>query len=64
MFGFRDQSAINNVTWTLNAIQSELEIQTLYMTEERTQFATSMGSLANGNLLAALILYLKLQKIL
>ena len=64
MFAFRAQSAINNVTWTLNAIQSELQIQTLYMTEERTQFATSMGVLANGNLPAALIPYLELQKTL
>ena len=41
---------MNNVNWTLNAIQSELQIQTLYITEERTQFATSTGDLANGNL--------------
>ena len=43
MFAFRAQSAINNVTWTLNAIQSELQIETLYMTEKRKQFATGMG---------------------
>ena len=34
------------------------------MTEEKTEFATSMGVLANGNLPAALIPYLELQKIL
>ena len=34
------------------------------MREEKTQFATSMGVLANGNLPAALIPYLELQKIL
>ena len=34
------------------------------MTDERTQFATGMGALANGNLPAALIRYLELQKIL
>ena len=64
MFAFRAQSAINNVTWTLNAIQSELQIQTLYMTKERTQFSTSMVVLANGNPPAALIPYLELEKIL
>ena len=64
MFAFRAQSAINNVTWTLNAIQSELQIQTLYMTEERTQFTTSTDVLANANLPAALIPYLELQKLL
>ena len=64
MFAFRAQSAINKVTWTLNATQSELQIHTLYMTEESTQFATSMGVLANSNPPSALILYLELQKIL
>ena len=64
MFAFRAPSSINNVIWTLNAIQSELQIQTLYMTAERTQFATSMAFLANGNPPAALISYLELQKIL
>ena len=64
MFSFRAQSAINNVTRTLNAIQSELQIQMLYMKEEKTQFGTSMGVLANDNLPAALIPYWELQKIL
>ena len=62
MFAFRAQSAINNVTWTLNAIQIELQIQTLYMTEDRPQFAIILDVLANVNLLAALIPYLELQK--
>ena len=34
------------------------------MTEQRTQFATSMGVPANGNLPAAQIPYLELQKTL
>ena len=38
MFAFRAQCAVNNVNWKMKAIQSELQIQTLYMAEESTQF--------------------------
>ena len=62
-FAFRVQSAINNVTWTLHAIQNELQIQALYMTEQKTRFATSLDVLSDEKLPATLIPFLELQKI-
>ena len=53
MYAFRAQSAINNVSWYLNAMQSELQVQTLYLTEQRNIFITSIGVLSKGILPAA-----------
>ena len=64
MFAFRVQIVINNVTWTLNAIQSKLQIQTPYMTEQRTRFATSLRVLSNGQLPGTLIPNLEFKKML
>ena len=62
MYAFRSQSAINNVSWTLNAMHSELQVQTLYLTEQRNIFITSIGVLSNGVLPAALVPYEDLRK--
>ena len=55
MYVFRAQSAINNVSWTLNAMHSELQVQTLYLTEQRKIFMISIGVLSKGILPAALV---------
>ena len=57
MYAFRAQSAISNVSWTLNAMHSELQIQKLYLTEQRNIFITSIGLLSKGILPAALVPY-------
>ena len=62
MYAFCAQSAINNVSWTFNAMHSELQVQTLYLTEQRNIFITSIGVLSNGVLLAALVPYEDLRK--
>ena len=64
MYAFCAQNAINNVSWTLNAMLSELKVQTLYLTEQRTIFFTSIGVLSKGILPAALIPYEDLWKII
>ena len=62
MFAYRAQSAINKVTWTLNVIQSELQIQT--PSEQKTSCDTSLRTLANEKLNATIVIYLELQKTL
>ena len=57
MYAFRAQSAIDNVSWTLNATHTELQVQTLYLTEQRNIFITSIGVLSKGILPAALVPY-------
>ena len=57
MYAFRAQSAINNVSWTLNAMHSELQVQTLYLTAQRNIYITSIGVLSKGILRAALVPY-------
>ena len=42
MYAFRAQSAINNVSWTLNAMHSELQVQTLYLTEQRNKYLQAL----------------------
>ena len=42
IYAFRAQSAINNVSGTLNAMHNELQVQTLYLTEQRNIFITSI----------------------
>ena len=64
MYDFCAQSAINNVSWTLNATHSELQVQTLYLTEQRNTFITSIGVLSKGILPAALVPYEDLPKII
>ena len=64
MYAFRNQSAINNVSWTLNAMHSELQVQTLYLTEQRNIFIKSIGVLSKGILPAALVPYEDLRKII
>ena len=64
MYAFRAQSAINNVSWTLNAMHSELQVQTLYLTEQRNMFITSIGVLSKGPLPTALVPYEDLRKII
>ena len=64
MYAFCSQSAINNVSWTLNAMHSELQVQTLYLTEQRNIFITSIRVLSKGILPAALIPYEDLRKII
>ena len=64
MYAFRAQSAINNVSWTLNAMHSELQVQTLYLTEQRNMFITSIGVLSKGILPASLVPYEDLRKII
>ena len=64
MYAFRTQSAINNVSWTLDAMHSELQVQTLYLTEQRNIFITSIGVLSKGILPAALVPYEDLRKII
>ena len=56
------QSAINNVSWTLNAMHSELQVQTLYLTEQSNLLITSIGVLSKGILPAALVPYEDLRK--
>ena len=63
MYASRTQSAINNVSWTLNAMHIELQVQTLYLTEQRNIFITSIGVLSKGILPAALVPYEDLRKI-
>ena len=46
---FCAQSAINNVSWTLNAMHSELQVQTLYLTEQRNIFFYKHWSAIQGN---------------
>ena len=43
MYDFCAHSAINNVSWTLNAMHSELQVHTLNLTEQRNIFITSIG---------------------
>ena len=62
MCAFCAQSAINNASWTLNAMHSKLQVQTLYLTEQRNIFITSIGVLSKGILPAALVPYEDLQK--
>ena len=38
MYAFCAQSAINNVSWTLNAMHSELQVQTLFLTQQKNIF--------------------------
>ena len=57
MYAIHAQSAINNVSWTLNAFHSELKVQTLYLTEQRNIFFTSIGVLSKGILPTALVPY-------
>ena len=64
MYAFRAQSAINNVSWTLNAMHSELQVQTVYLTEQRNIFTTSIGVLSMGILPAALVPYENLRKMI
>ena len=64
MYAFRAQSAINNVSWTLNALHSELQVQTLNLTEQRNIFFTSIGVLSKGILPAALVPYKDLRKVM
>ena len=64
MYAFRAQSAINNVSWTLNAMHTELQVQTLYLTEQRNIFITSIGVLSKGILPATLVPYEDLRKII
>ena len=64
LYAFCAQSAINNVSWTLNAMHSELQVQTLYLTEQRNIFITSIGVLSKGILPAALVPYKDLRKII
>ena len=63
MYAFRAQSAVNKVSWTLNAMHSELQVQTLYLTEQRNIFITSIGVLSKGILPTALVPYEDLRKI-
>ena len=62
MYAFRAQCAINNVSWTLNAMQGELQVQTLYLTEQGNIFITSIEVLSKGMLPAALVPYEDLRK--
>ena len=62
MYAFRARSAINIVSWTLNAMHSELRVQTLYLTEQRNIFVTSIGVLSKGIMPAALVAYEDLRK--
>ena len=64
VYVFRAQSAINNVSWTLNAMHSELQIQTLYLTEQRNIFITRIGVLSMRILPAALVPSEDLRKII
>ena len=64
MYAFCAQSAINNVSWTLNAMHSEFQVQTLYLTEQRNMFITSIGVLSKGTLPTALVPYEDLRKII
>ena len=64
MYVFRAKSAINHVSWTLNAMHSKLQVQTLYLTEQRNIFITSIGVLSKGILPAALVPWEDLRKII
>ena len=64
IYALRAKSAINNVSWTLNAMHGELQVQTLYLTEQRNIFITSIGVLSKGILPAALVPYEDLRKII
>ena len=64
MYAFRAQSAINNVSWTLNPMHSELQVQTLFLTDQRNIFITSIGVLSKGILPAALVPYEDVRKII
>ena len=62
LYACRAQSSLNNVLWTLNAMHSELQVQTLYLTEQRNILITSIGVLSKGILPAALVPYEDLRK--
>ena len=47
MYAFRAH-AIDNVSRTLNAMHSKLQVQTLYLTEQRNIIITSIGVLSKG----------------
>ena len=64
MYAFCAQSAFNHVSWTLDAMHNELQLQTLYLTEQRYIFITSLGLLSKGILPAALVPYEDLRKII
>ena len=64
MYAFRAQSSINKVSWTLNAMHSKLQVQTLYLTEQRNIFITSIGVLSKRILPAALVPCEDLRKII
>ena len=51
-------------TWTFNAMHSELQVQTLYLTEQKNIIITSIGVLSKGILAAALVPYEDLRKII
>ena len=63
MYAFCAQNATNNVSWTFNAMHSKLQVQTLYLTEQRNIFITSIGVLSKGILPAALVPFEDLRKI-
>ena len=64
MYAFRAQSAINNGSWTINAMHSELQVQTLYLTEQRNIFIKSIEVLSKGIPPAALLFHKDLRKII
>ena len=57
MHAFGAQIAINNVSKTLNAMHSELQVHKLYLKEQRNIFFSSIGVLSKGILPAALVPY-------
>ena len=62
MYAFCAQSAINNVSWTLNAMHCELQVQTIYLMEPKNIFITSIGVLSKGILPAAIVPFEDLRK--
>ena len=64
MYALCAQSSINNVSWTLNVMHSELQVQTLSLMEQRNIFITCIAVLYKGILTAALVPYEDLRKII
>ena len=58
-YAFCTHSASNDITWSLKVLQTEIIVQTLYMTEERTPLAANR-SVAISKLPTELVLLFKL----
>ena len=64
LFAPKVQLTTYHGSWTLNAMHSELQVQTLYLTEQINIFITTIGVLSKGILPAALVPYEILRKII